>query len=114
MRLRTKVEEELRRRVVRNFLDVLILSKLENSKPIGGYGLIAFIHEEFSILLSSGTLYSTLYAMEREGFISGYWSEGKRIYKLTEKGRKFVEAARQAANTIQNLIGQIVKVKSPR
>lgn len=114
MRLRAIVEKELHRRVVKNFLDVLILSKLENSKPMSGYDFINFIYEEFGIFISSGTLYSSLYAMEREGFISGYLSRRKRVYKITEKGREFADATRQAVKAIHNLIEEIVKVKSPR
>lgn len=49
MNLRAKVGKELRRRVVKNFLDVLILSKLENSEPMGGYDFY-FCDEQNSIV----------------------------------------------------------------
>lgn len=109
MRLESKVEKRLCKRVLKNFLDVLILSKLENSEPMSGYDFIGFIHEEFGILISTGTIYSTLYALEREGFIKGYQSRGKRVYRILNKGRQFIEATYHAIDPVKNWIGKIMK-----
>lgn len=114
MSLRTQVEKELLRRAIKNFLDIVILSRLENNGSLSGYDFINFINKEFGILISSGTLYSILYAMEREGLISGCLSQRKRVYKITQKGRELADASRKAVNAVHNLIEEIVKVKSPR
>jgi DNA-binding PadR family transcriptional regulator len=79
----------MHRRIVKNFLDVLILMELLDN-PLSGYDVISFIHKHFNVLLSSGTVYSCLYFLEREGLIRSEWIRRKRVYKLTEKGKQTV------------------------
>ena len=112
MRLKSEVEKQLRERVLKNFLDVLILSKLENSEPMSGYDFIGFIHEEFGIIISTGTIYSNLYALERDGFIKGYQSQGKRVYKMSNTGMQFIEETCQAIDPVKNWIEKIMKKRS--
>lgn len=106
MRLESKVEEQLRKRVAKDFLDFIILSKLENGAPKSGYDFIGFIHEKYGVLISSGTIYSKLYGLEREGFITGSSSERKRVYKITNMGKQFADAAQE---TVQHIIWRILK-----
>jgi len=106
MHLESKVEEQLRRRVVKDFLVFIILSKLGNGAPKSGYDFIGFIHEKYGVLISSGTIYSKLYGLEREGFITCSSSERKRVYKLTNMGKQFADAAQE---TVQHIIGRILK-----
>jgi DNA-binding PadR family transcriptional regulator len=63
------------------------MAELQN-EPISGYDVISFIHNKFGFLASSGTVYSLLYSLERNGLVEGIWIERKRVYKLTEKGAK--------------------------
>ena len=42
------------------------------------------------MLFSSGTVYSTLYSLERHGLIIGEFTGKKRVYKLTKSGSKFL------------------------
>ena len=109
MRLEPKVEKQLCERFLRTFLDIVILYRLENSEPMSGYGFLQFIHEKFGILLSSGTVYSNLYALEREGFIEGHSRPRKRVYKVSDKGRQFIEATCHALSSVQNLIKKVMK-----
>ena len=60
-----KIVEKLRRRLIRNFMDTLILAELRKG-PLSGYDIIGLIHKRFGILVSSGTVYSLLYSMGRE------------------------------------------------
>jgi len=79
------VLKRMHRRIIKTFLDVLVLAELRNG-PLSGYDVIAFIHNKFRLLVSSGTVYSLLYALERDGLITGVWNQRKRVYKLTERG----------------------------
>ncbi|MGB9914944.1 MAG: PadR family transcriptional regulator [Candidatus Bathyarchaeales archaeon] len=63
------------------------MNELRNG-PLSGYDVIAYIHNKFNLLVSSGTVYSLLYSLERNGLVEGVWDERKRVYKLTEKGEK--------------------------
>ena len=106
MRLELKVEKHLRKKVAKDFLDLIILSKLENGAPKSGYDFISFINEKYGVLMSSGTIYSRLYGLEREGFITGRFKERKRVYKITNMGKQFADAAQE---TVQHIIETILK-----
>jgi len=106
MRLELKVEKHLRKKVARDFLDLIILSKLENDTPKSGYDFIGFVHEKYGVLISSGTIYSKLYSLERKGFITGCFSERKRVYKITNMGKQFADTAQEI---VQHISGRILK-----
>ena len=76
----------LRRRLVKTFMDMLILMEL-NERPMSGYDVMTLIYRRFHILMGSGSVYSLLYRMERDGLIRGTWQERRRMYELTDKGR---------------------------
>lgn len=106
MRLELKVEKQLRKKVARDFLDFIILSKLGNGGLTGGFDFFGFIHEKYGVLISSGTIYSRLHGLEREGFITGCLTGRKRVYKITDLGKQFVDAAQE---TVKHIIETILK-----
>ena len=66
--LDNEVIKEIRERIVREFLDLIILMKLsEGCEPLGGYGFGKLINKEFNVMLSPGSIYTVLYSMERDG-----------------------------------------------
>jgi len=91
-------------------LDVLVLAELRNG-PLSGYDVIAFIHNKFRLLVSSGTVYSLLYSLERDGLITGSWSQRKRVYKLTDKGEDTIKAIMNANDKIQYLMTSLLRVQ---
>jgi DNA-binding PadR family transcriptional regulator len=97
----------MHRRIVKSFMDLLILSELRNA-PMSGYDIIAYIHNKFGILVSSGTVYSLLYSMERDGLIRGIWAKRKRVYELSEKGEQNIEAILNANDKIKSLITNLL------
>jgi len=103
------VIKKMHRRIIKNFLDVLVLAELRNG-PLSGYDVIAFIHNKFRLLVSSGTVYSLLYSLERDGLIAGSWSQRKRVYKLTDKGEEMIKAIMNANDRIQYLMTSLLKV----
>jgi len=101
--------KSMHRRIIKNFLDVLILAELRKGS-LSGYDVIAFINNKFGILVSSGTVYSFLYALERDGLIAGVWNRRKRVYRLTEKGEETVRAIMSADDKIRHLLSSLLKV----
>jgi DNA-binding PadR family transcriptional regulator len=93
----------MHRRIVKNFLDLLILMELGETS-LSGYDVISFIHKRFGVLLSSGTVYSCLYFLEREGLITSEWARRKRVYKLTEKGKRTVKTLLKMKDKILGLV----------
>jgi len=79
---------------------------------MSGYDVISFIHNKFNLLVSSGTVYSLLYSLERNGLIEGSWDERKRVYRLTEKGAKTIETILGANDKIKNFITNLLKVQT--
>jgi len=103
-----EILNEMDERMVKSFLDAIVLAELkERDNPMSGYDAIAFIHEKFRILVSSGTIYALLYSLERDGLISGMWSQRKRVYTLTEKGEKKIKAILEAKEKILGLMANL-------
>jgi DNA-binding PadR family transcriptional regulator len=92
-------------------MDSIILAELRIG-PMSGYDVISFIHNRFHLLVSSGTVYSLLYSLERSALIEGTWNERKRVYKLTEKGQRTIETILNANDKIKNFITGLLKVQS--
>lgn len=103
-----QVIKEMHGRIVKNFMDLLIMAELKNS-PMSGYDVISFIHKRFRILVSSGTVYSLLYSLERDGFIEGKFANRKRVYALTEKGEETIQSIQEASEQIQAFMLNIFK-----
>jgi DNA-binding PadR family transcriptional regulator len=102
----SKIVEKLHKRVVQNFMDILILTEMKKSS-LSGYDVIALIHKRFGTLMSSGTVYSLLYSLEREGWIKGVWNQRKRVYALAEKGEQSIKTISKANEEIQNFLRNI-------
>jgi len=95
-------------RIIKNFMDVLILAELRK-RSMSSYNVIEFIHNKFGLLVSSGTVYSLLYSLEREKLIEGKWNERKRVYVLTEKGEKTIKAILNANDQIEGFMASLLK-----
>ena len=106
-RLESEVLKKMHKRIVKSFMDILILAELQNG-PMSGYDAIAFVHNKFGILVSSGTVYSLLYSLERDGLIEGMWAKRKRVYELTKKGEKTIDIILNANDKIKGLITSLL------
>jgi len=108
MCLEGEILNEMRERMVKSFLDTIVLTKLrEQDSPMSGYDVITFINKKFRMLVSSGNIYYLLYSMERDGLIKGSWSKRKRVYTLTEKGEKKIKAILEAKEKILSLMASL-------
>ena len=103
-----QVIKEIHERIVKNFMDILIMTELKNA-PMSGYDAISFIHKKFHILISSGTVYSLLYSLERDGLIEGKFNNRKRVYGLTAKGEETIQTIQQASERIQTFMLNLLK-----
>ena len=92
---------------------MLILGELQD-KPLSGYDIIGLIHKRFNVLVSSGTVYSLLYSLERDGMIAADVDTRKRVYTLTDKGQKILETVGRANGEINGLVQNLISGnKSP-
>jgi len=106
--MEANVLKRMHERIIKNFMGILILAELKNG-ALSGYDVIAFIRNKFHLLVSSGTAYSLLYSLERNGLIEGKWNERKRVYKLTDKGDRTIQTILNANDKIQYLIKNLLK-----
>jgi len=110
-RLEGRILKKMHERIIKNFMDIIIMAELRNG-PLSGYDVISYIHNKFNLLVSSGTVYSLLYSLERNGLVEGAWDERKRTYKLTEKGQKTIETILNANDKINGFMTSLLKVQT--
>jgi DNA-binding PadR family transcriptional regulator len=85
---------------LRGHVDFLLLSALE-ARPAHGYGLAELLRErsEGAFDLPEGTVYPSLYRLERRGVVASSWQtvdgRRRRVYRLTRSG--ITELERQRA-----------------
>lgn len=57
--------------LIKNLIDYIILKYLREHGKASGYELIGEVNRNYGVLLSPGTIYSKLYALERKGLVKG-------------------------------------------
>jgi PadR family transcriptional regulator PadR len=102
---------------LRGHLETMVLSILER-QPAHGFELIGRLELAGcgSLRMKEGSLYPALYRMEERGLIKGRWDAGaaerrgprRRIYSLTIKGKRQLQAGRQEWTHFVAVIGGIV------
>lgn len=95
------VVEELETRIVRTFLDVIVLQVLKEKSSASGYDIILFLDKRFGKMLSSGSVYAAIYAIQRRGLITGVTEARKTKYKLTEKGEETLNIIRKSEEELR-------------
>jgi hypothetical protein len=103
--------DDLRKRVVRNFMDILILEEIRKGM-MSGYDVMAYLQRKFGVSLSSGTVYGILYSMERQKLIEGFQIENKRLYRISENRNtaKLLKAYEPVQSFLKNASAISVKI----
>jgi DNA-binding PadR family transcriptional regulator len=89
-------------RMVIDFLDVFIMCELRDGS-LGGYDILNHIGDMFQVRVSPGTVYSTIYSMERKGLIECELNGKKRTCRLTKKGTETIDAI-QSSKQIKSIL----------
>jgi len=104
-----RVARNLKKRILTDYMDLIILSLMSNGhEAIGGYDIIRYLHKHFHFLPSPGTVYSQLYSLERKGLIMNVGSERKRTYTLSEKGHKYFQMIQSCREYIQMILNDAI------
>lgn len=72
--------------MIRGHLKIIVLKALEEGEKTG-YGLMKYIEEKVGSKPSSGSMYPTLEALNREGLVKIKEEGKKKIYSLTAEGK---------------------------
>ena len=86
---------QIKRRFVKNFLDMLIL-RLVEAKPTWGYDIIKKTELTYKVKLRHGALYPMLNQLEAKGFVKSQKELKKgrvrKIYEITKQGKQALAA----------------------
>jgi len=99
---------KLHERLIREFLDFLLLIELKK-QSMSGYSALSHIHKKYDYLVSSGTVYSLLYSLEREEIIKGSMNGQKRVFELTTKGEKMIDTILAADDGLLGIVKNLVR-----
>jgi DNA-binding PadR family transcriptional regulator len=101
---------------LRGHLEGLVLSALKRGDA-HGFEILKRLDEAGAgaLKLKEGSLYPALYRLESGGMIEGEWESDnsrrgprRRVYRLTPKGRRRLDAARTEFRQFARVVGQIL------
>ena len=101
------------RDAVKGHVDLLLLSMLED-KPVHGYRVGRRLRErsEGAFDLAEGTVYPSLYRLERRGLVTSRWEavggRRRRVYRLTTGGRGALERQRSEWRAFAQAVEAVV------
>ena len=83
-------------RAGRGMMEPAIIGAL-SEKPMHGYEIITYLEEKTHGVWrpSPGSVYPTLQMMEEKGSVTSQEQDGKKIYELTDEGKKESETSRE-------------------
>lgn len=90
------------RRFARGDLKYVILDLLKD-QPRHGYDVIRALEERFHGFYSPspGSVYPTLQLLEDQGYVTSSEQVGKRVYSITDEGRRFLEQQADAVEDVR-------------
>lgn len=98
--------EPFRKRIIKSFIDILILTELEKT-PLSGYNLTGLINNKFMTFISPGTIYNSLRSLETKNLVEGVWKNKKRVYTVSSKGIKFLKVIHSHRKEVLGLLDKI-------
>lgn len=101
--MHTGILGEVHTRVVKEFLDMLILIELRE-RSMSGHDVVSFIKDKFQISISQDTIHSYLNKLERDGLTRGELAQKRTVYTLTTRGRETAEAFLNARDKVLGLV----------
>jgi len=84
------VNSDLKGRLAKGLLDLIVMALISSSSSFGAYDLIGLIRADFEVMVSPGVIYPVLFTLEREGLLRTRWKQRKKVYELTEEGQRYV------------------------
>ena len=104
---------------LRGHLETMVLSVLEGGSA-HGLGIIQRLEAAGcgTLRLKEGSLYPALYRLERAKLVAATWEEnkggrrgpGRRVYRITSKGKRRLAEARDEWQSFVSVIGGILGV----
>ncbi len=100
--------------ILRGFTDAIILNILLEGDSYG-YKISRSIIEKTgnAMDIKNATIYLAFKRMEKDGLITSYWNNNpdvarRRYYKITDLGRKYLEAKRKEWKNNKNILDKLL------
>ncbi|MEM2970025.1 MAG: helix-turn-helix transcriptional regulator [Candidatus Bathyarchaeia archaeon] len=77
---------KFREKIFHALFDVIVLKFIKDNGSLAGYDFMVHARQRYGVRLSSGTVYSKIYSLERKGLIKGKMDGRRKVYVLTDKG----------------------------
>ena len=84
-----------------------VILQLLSERPAHGYEVIRALEERFGGMYtpSAGAVYPTLQMLEDMEYVSSMQQDSKRVYSITDAGRKFLEEQKETVENIRKRTG---------
>jgi DNA-binding PadR family transcriptional regulator len=90
-------------RMVKSFLDLFVLSLLDNGGK-HGYEIMRELKVKTGAQIGAGTLYPLLYELEERRLVAGEWMSptrrSRRVYRITDQGEKYRDQSFQGLDRL--------------
>ena len=103
--------DDLESRIIRDFLDILILKYLRNHPNSSGYKIMRHLVDTYDTPFSPGTIYSAIYWLKQQQLVCGSNCTGGGMYNLTIEGEKKLKDTAQLSPKIQKLVSEILLIQ---
>lgn len=97
----------------------MLILKAISLGPLHGYGVLLRIQQisKDRLEIQQGSLYPALYRLEHQGWIAGEWGKSEnnrraRYYRLTQSGKRRLQAETKQWNRMADVIGGILKTSA--
>jgi DNA-binding PadR family transcriptional regulator len=106
--VKPELKPTVQERTLKAFLDIAILCAL-TEHSMTGYEINRLILKKHRILVNSGTIYAKLASMERKGWIKPAKIGARKVYELTEDGKRITVKMEDTTREIQAFLKNMLK-----
>ena len=96
-------QKEIQTKLTKGLLDMIILQFLDQ-EPMHGYQLITKIRKGFGVYFGPSTVYPSLAALEKKGYVKSTWNmdseRPRKVYALTNEGGTVLNFTEGSLNLI--------------
>ncbi len=106
--------KQIKKRIVKNFLDIIILIQIKQRGSLSGYDIVVSQKANYQLSLSAGTIYTVLYSLERDGLIKGESNDKKTVFSLTPKGEEALADFNRSSAELTEFMKSFFQPNDPR
>lgn len=107
-RIQCESSSEIKRKITLALLETAIMAEMSQRAGMTVPNIIDFVLKTSDVQISPGTIYPTLYLMEKKGKIIKLPNRRKKTYVLTEMGKKEIASLQNGAKYLQAFMLKLI------